>query len=155
MTAFRVAEETADLEPVMAALIAMLKKSPAPQMKYAEIGVARRSVKLAMRSGRAFICNGFFIMVDVGSDWYTSKCYLIEQIIVRVYPSEHKVATAIAALDEIARRFGADAIAVGDTQIGYMTPLYHAAGYTTLGTQLFKERVHGFHSQDHGSPGAD
>jgi hypothetical protein len=134
-----------DVGPIMTALLAMLAKSPAPQMRYAEPSTAAWSVRFAIKEGRGFVLGGYFIMVDIGSDWYTPACYLIEQIILKIDPAD-KTATVrdcIAALDKIADIFGCSAIAVGDTQVGYMTPLYHAAGYTTLGTQLMKERTDG------------
>lgn len=131
--------EKLDLDVVMQKLKAMLDYSPAPQMRYADYHVAMASVVRAMREGRAYICNGYFIMVDVGSDWYTDRRYLIEQIILKVYDAPHTVASAIAGLEEIAKEHGCHAIAVGDTQVGYMTPLYQAAGFTTIGTQLIKE----------------
>jgi hypothetical protein len=35
------------------------------------------------------------------------------------------------------------AVMAGDTQIGHMVPLYQAAGFVTLGTQLIKELDYG------------
>lgn len=136
-----------DVFPVMYALDAFLAKSPAPQMKYANRAVAERSVRRAIKQGRAFISNGFFLMVDVGSDWYSDQRYLIEQIILRVYDTPHKVASVIPDLDKLAEQFDCVLTVVGDTQIGYMTPHYTRAGYSTLGTQLVKERTNGIHSQ--------
>lgn len=146
---------TLDVAPVMAKLLAMLARSPAPQMKYADPIVAERSVRRAIKQGRAFICCGFFIMVDVGCDWYSEHSYLIEQIILRVYDTGAPVTRAIDALDEIAAELGCVAIAVGDTQVGYMTPFYQLAGYKTLGTQLMKERANGVHPQGDGGAGSD
>jgi hypothetical protein len=107
-------------------------------MKYANIDIAIRNVRFAMAEQRAYYVDGYFIMVDEGSDWYTDKKYLIEQIILKIHPTHAPVSVAIAALDRIREEHGCVAIAAGDTQVGYMTPHYHAAGYTTLGTQLFK-----------------
>lgn len=135
-----------DVFAIMRALLAMLPKSPAPQMKYANPDAAERSVRRAIAEGRAFIAFGFFIMVDVGSDWYTDETYLIEQIILRVYDTADKVGAAVSCLDLIAAKFGCVLTVVGDTQVGYMTPHYTRAGYSPLGTQLVKERTNGIRS---------
>lgn len=135
-----------DVSPVMGALIRMLDKSPAPQMQYAHPAAAEASICWAIKERRAYIVHGYFVMVDVGSDWYTFNKYLIEQIIIKVYDTHLPVTAAIECLDAIAREHGCEAIAVGDTQVGYMTPLYQAAGYKTIGTQLIKEcNTHGVH----------
>lgn len=131
--------ERFDIEPVMGKLLDMLKYSPAPQMQYADVGAAMVSLVNAIETGRAYIAHGYFIMVDVGCDWYSDKPYLIEQIIIKVYDTHLPVKLAIDALDVIAREHRCHAIAVGDTQVGYMTPLYQAAGFNTIGTQLIKE----------------
>lgn len=128
-----------DMVPVFDKLLALLDKSPAPQMQYADAGAAWVSLENAIAEGRAYIAHGYFVMVEVGRDWYTYKTYLIEQIILKVYDTHLPVSEAIACLDAIAREHGCEAIAVGDTQVGYMTPLYQAAGYKTIGTQLMKE----------------
>lgn len=128
-----------DERAVMGALLAMLDKSPAPQMRLADPTSARCGVRSAIHEGRAYIVGDFFIMVDQGSPWYTSKPVLIEEIILRI-SREHDttVEQAIAALDDIAASRGCVAIAAGDTQIGYMRPKYEARGYVPMGYQLLK-----------------
>lgn len=129
-----------DILPVMRALRGLLAKSTAAHMAHADEDAANRSVYRAIEDGRAFVVDGYFIMVEVGRDWYTFDTYLIEQIILKIGPSERNdVGMAVRALDDIAKRFNAKAIAVGDTQMGMMLPHYQAAGYKVLGTQLFKE----------------
>lgn len=130
-----------DVASIMRPLIAMLAKSPAPQMKFATPIAAEIGVRNAIHEGRGFIFGGYYVMVDVGSDWYTDKVYLIEQIILKIDPEDKSfnVQQIVFLLDTLRERFKADAIVVGDTQIGYMTPIYQAAGYTMLGTQLIKE----------------
>lgn len=128
----------------MAALLAMLPKSPAPQMRYAEPKVAEAGVRRALAEGRGYFFGGYFVMVDVGSDWYTNATFLIEQIILKVYPDNRSWAVSAIVgegLSLLAEHFKADAIVVGDTQIDYMRPIYHTAGYKTLGTQLMKENL--------------
>lgn len=134
--------ELADLPAIRAGLAALLEKSPARQMKFASLDKAMASITTALAESRAWIMGGYFILVDVGSDWYTSAEFLIEQLILKIDPSDKSCTVQYVAtegLSAIAAHFGVQAIIVGDTQIGYMTPIYHAAGFTTLGTQLMKE----------------
>lgn len=140
-----------DLPHIMSALIKMLSYSQAPQMKFADPHAAERSVLIAINEGRAFFTGAYFIMVDVGSDWYSDKKYLIEQLILRVYPPDGTmVYEAVDVLAELTERFSCVAVAAGDTQMGMMTPLYEARGYRRLGTQLFKETAHGVRPKDDG-----
>lgn len=142
-----------DLPVIMECLEQMLEKSPAPQMKFAERDAAATSVEHAVDDGRAWIMGAYFIMVDIGRDWYSTREYLIEQIILKVYPDDTsvKLDTVIRnGLSYLADRFGCVAIAAGDTQIGYMADKYIAAGFRAIGTQFFKESRYGLHQKDHG-----
>lgn len=127
-----------DLPHIMSKLKWMLEVNPHGQMKYADVDIAEHYVRTSIETGFCYYVAGYFIMVDVGSDWYTSQKYLIEQLILKIHPTTEPVSVAIRALDTIKVEKGCVAIAAGDTQVGYMTPHYIAAGYTTLGTQLFK-----------------
>lgn len=129
-----------DIPEIKLALQKLLAKSPAQQMKYAEIDTALAYIKQAASEDRAWICRGYLVLYDVGSDWYSSKRYLIEQLILRVYLSTTApVTTAIAFLAERAQAHGCVAVAAGDTQIGYMTQHYITEGYHPIGRQFFKE----------------
>jgi hypothetical protein len=130
-----------DMDHIMSCLVALLSKSPAPQMKYADTAVARQYIKRAVYEQRVWFVGGYMLMVDVGSDWYSAEPYLIEQIILKVYP-EDKTATvhdAVASLDVLRKKFNCVMTVVGDTQIGYMVDIYKAAGYKHAGVQLVKE----------------
>lgn len=142
----------------MAALLAMLKYSPAPQMKYAEPDVARAYLISAIAEQRVWFMGGYMLMVDVGSDWYGRRKYLIEQIILKVYRDDDsvKLETVIGnGLAYLADFYSCVATVVGDTQVGYMTPKYLAAGFQTLGTQLIKENRRGSSPQDYGIAGSN
>lgn len=118
----------------------MVEYSPAPQMRNVEPPLVRSYMHLAQLTGRLYVYGDFAILVDVGSDWYTSKRYLIEQLIWRVSRDHgNTVDSAIEKLDFIARLHGCVAVAAGDTQVGYMAPRYLAAGFQPLGTQYYKE----------------
>lgn len=140
-----------DFPFIETALRELKAKSPAAQMQYIDDDYALANMAQAIREHRGWFCGGYFILVDIGGPWYSPKKMLIEEIILKVYPGRGKtVDDAIAALDTIAAHYGCEATVAGDTQIGYMTPRYHAAGFTTLGTQLLKEN-HGHSTKVHRS----
>lgn len=129
-----------DLPVIKDALLAMLAKSPAPQMKYGDIDIALNYLIYdAIPDGHAWVADGYLILVSKGRPWYSAEEFLIEDLILKIGESERGVAAAIEALEVLAERFGVPLLAVGDTQIGYMTPKYEAAGFKVLGTQLYKE----------------
>lgn len=133
-----------EVPQIMAALRAMREKSPASQMKgITDIG-AELGIRNLIHTGRAVIVEGYLILFDIGGDWYClpEQAYLIELLILKVYPTDQPVSVAVKALEVLARQHGCWRIAVGDTQVGYMTPKYQAEGYQVLGTQLMKE-LHG------------
>lgn len=132
-----------DLDFIMQHLLALREYSPAAQMKYTDPEYARTNLDQMLRAGSGWWCGNYFILVSVGGPWHSPTKFLIEEIILKCGPGPTKVTDAIASLDELATMHGCEATIVGDTQIGYMTPLYHAAGYTTLGTQLMKEHHYG------------
>jgi hypothetical protein len=131
---------TLDVTLTFHALLKMLGKSPALQMKLAEPEVAYKHLVKAQAEGHLYVYGDYAILVDVGSPWHTSKLVLIEEIIVRFRrPYGHPVDEAIAQLPLIARQHGCVAVAAGDTQIGLMAPRYLAAGFQPLGSQFYKE----------------
>lgn len=128
-----------DVPIIMAALLRLQAKANGRgQMAFADPMEAELSIRYAIHDGRTRIVDGYFIMFDIGKPWYSTQVMLIEDIILKIEETEAPVDVAIQALDIIARELGCKAIAVGDTQIGLMVPKYQAAGYTVLGTQLFK-----------------
>lgn len=140
---------------IKVALLNMLAKSTAPQMKHADINTALFYIRLASSTQKAWLVDGYLVLYDVGSDWYSDKTYLIEQLILRVYKTEAPVEVAINFLAERAKFHGCVMVAAGDTQCGIMTPKYQAAGYSVLGTQLYKEITDGISSQADWRAGAD
>ncbi len=124
----------------LTALMARMRKSLNPQFQLSSVEVASAYIRKAMTENRAFIHHGYLILVDVATPWHSRESVLIEELILKVYDQpEWKVEEAIACLDGIALAKGVRFIVAGDTQVGYMVPKYHAAGFVTLGTQLFKE----------------
>lgn len=121
----------------------MQRRSPAAQMQYTDLAHAMEYLRTAALWRRAVINDGYMILFDIGSPWYTPRRFLIEELILRIGPSIDGVRGAIRCLDELARLHECCAVAAGDTQVGYMVPHYEAEGFHVLGQQLFKEIEHG------------
>lgn len=139
-----------DIPVIMRALWQMMEYSTAPQMKYAEPIEAELSIRHAIHEERAYMYAGYFIMTDIGREWYSSTKFLIEQLILKVESTEVPVEQAIAYLLVIAKKRGCPLVAAGDTQCGYMAPKYLSQGFTLLGTQFIKELPHGVCTEDYG-----
>lgn len=135
----------------MSALIEMKEISPAAFMKYTDVTTAYNY----MQSARARVVDGYFILYDIGSPWYSQEKFLIEDLIIRIYPTTKRVEVAIDALSRIAEHHGLKAVIAGDTQIGYMAPKYLAKGFVTLGTQLMKDIDYGLAPKGDGRASAD
>jgi hypothetical protein len=140
-----IAATNQDIPEVMAALRKLWAKSSATHMSMVDPMQAELSVRHAQHTGRLWLYGPYAIMVDHGQDWYSSKKFLIEQIIVRYRPTmageshtiEHVIGRALPFLRD---HFGCQSIIVGDSQVGYMVPHYEAAGYKHVGVQLMKEK---------------
>lgn len=131
---------TADFMDVSAAMYRMWSLNDSNQMKYTDEQKSLDYIAHACTAGRvAIVDETFAIMFDVGSQWYTSDNFLIEECLLRIKRNDTPISVAIAALDELRVHFGCVMTVVGDTQVGRMTPHYIAAGYRLLGTQLIKE----------------
>ena len=130
----------ADFPLLLEANYRMWAKNGANQMRYTDEEKAKAYLRQACANGRvAIVEETFAILYDVGAPWYSSHCFLIEEGMFRLVRNDIPVSRAIAALDVLKERHGCVLIAVGDTQVGVMTPHYLAAGYRTLGTQLIKD----------------
>jgi hypothetical protein len=126
------------------ALLRLKAKSVSAKMTMADPPTAYRGLTHFIEEGRAVEVGDYLILFDVGHVWYSPHLHLIEELTMRFQRvHDNPVESAVAALDVLAYQHGAKAIGVGDTQIGLMTPYYLAAGYTPLGTQLFKEVSYG------------
>ncbi len=135
-----------DLLPIHKGLDYLKRTSQAPWMGITDTTVAMKYIAQAIIDGRVWFFGGYMVMVDTGSPWYTTKLCLLEELVMNVYRGDISFTieqVALAGLDQLASHYGCEATVVGDTQRGLMTPLYIAAGFVPIGTQLFKENKHG------------
>jgi len=138
------------------ALLWVKAHSPSEKMALADPPTAYQGLRNFIIDGTAVEVGDYLLLYSVGPTWYSPYNHLIEELTIRFKRTEgNPPEDVIDALDVIAAQLGCRGIAVGDTQIGLMTPKYLAAGYTPIGTQLFKEVTHGIRSQDHRSAGAN
>lgn len=128
-----------DWPAIEARLRRMLVRNPNNQMKLVDEDHALSMARLMP----SVVNDGYFILYDVGSPWYTRKRVLIEELILRIGPTEAGARGAVRCLETLAREQGCLAIASGDTQVGAMVPHYLAEGFIPLGTQMFKELSNG------------
>jgi len=138
------------------AFLRLKAKSASPKMVLAEPDVAYAGLTKFIQDGQALEIGDYLLLYDFGTVWYSSKVHLIEELIIRFQREyNNPVTDVVAALDTIAKHIGARGIAAGDTQAGIMTPYYLDAGYSFLGTQLFKEVHYGICEKDNGSASPD
>lgn len=144
-----------DAYEAFAKLVAMKAKSPALQMKFTDEDSALCHMLDCVDKGRAVMVDGYWVQFDYGRAWYSAKNFLIEELILKVYPTAVKVEVAIEALSDLARQHNCVAVAAGDTQIGFMAPKYVAQGYGLLGQQYIKEVPYGLVTQGDGRARSD
>ena len=128
-----------DIEVAVRVLTALKEKRPTKQMKWADPAAVFEYMTYAATQGCVVVVDGYLIMYSTGPTWFSRAEFLIEEVIVKIAPSEVTVERAIEALEELRVLHGCVATIAGDTQIGYMAPKYMAAGYEPLGLQLIKE----------------
>ena len=129
-----------DIEPIMAALLKLQAKAASRgQMKFTDEATARRYITQRVDDVQIIMLEGYAIMYDVGAPWYSKQEFLLEELIIKVTPTDRPVSVAIAALEYMARALHLPAVVAGDTQVGYMRQHYEAAGYGLLGYQFLKE----------------
>ena len=138
------------------ALLWVWSKSPSAKMALADPATAYQGLRNFIIDGTAVEVGDYLLLYSVGPTWYSPYNHLIEELTIRFKRTDRNPPEdVVAALDVIAAQLGCRGIAVGDTQIGLMTPKYLAAGYTPIGTHLFKEVTHGICSQTNRGSGAD
>lgn len=127
-----------DMPAIEAALADLLAKSPAPQMKYADLMEAILSVRHAIHEERAVIVGDFFLMFNVGRIWYSTQPFLMEDIVLRIGRTVgNSKEDAIDAIIDLAEVLGCVPV-VGDAQTGIMAAAYKARGFVPVGVQLMK-----------------
>lgn len=130
-----------ELSVIWESMLHLKKVSPAPWMTITHEPTAYAYIEQAIDDGRVWFFGAYMVMVDVGCPWFTNKRCLLEEIVLKVHRDDKtfNIQTVISAgLDQLASHYGCEATVVGDTQIGMLTPLYERAGFTTIGTQLYK-----------------
>jgi hypothetical protein len=131
----------ADLEALGAAAWGYTAVSKAPHVRYADELTVSLAIAKAIAEQRILISGDYAAMFDIGSDWFSNKPMLIEQLVWRFQKVvRNPVSNIIDELTSTALVRGCVAVVCGDTQgLGIMASHYTAAGFTCLGTQHMKE----------------
>jgi hypothetical protein len=130
----------ANYDKYIAALLLLKDKSKNPKMVAVSERAARIHVRQAIREGCAFEVGDYFVLADVAIPWYSDEEHLVEDLTIRFRTEYNNPVSGVAEfLINLARSRGCKYAVVGDTQRGLMVPVYEAAGFTPIGTQLFKE----------------
>jgi len=140
-----------DFNRLADACLRLWHTTSAAHMGMVDVDVALAYLRDACESGRVLVVGDYAVLWDTGNEWYSSKPYLIEQLVIRLgynHPSV-LIDDAVRALESLAKQLGCAMIAAGDTQTGRMVPIYQRNGFRTIGTQLVKEVPDGSSSSPH------
>lgn len=113
-------------------------KAAGALMGYADDAAIAAHIRQAADTGLAVVVDGYFILYCISPLWYTKKTFLIEEIILRIYPTDAPPSVAVQALEELRDLFDCTAVISGDAQAGAMAAHYLAAGFVHLGSQFIK-----------------
>lgn len=125
-----------DCGAVMAVHAAMRGKAAGVFMKYADDEAIFHYLRFAVDSGCAVLVDGYFVLYTVTPLWYTRAKFLIEELVIRIYPTNEPPTVAISALLELRDLFGCVAVVSGDAQAGAMAKHYLSCGFEPLGSQF-------------------
>ena len=128
---------TMDFSYVESVLRELWARSPASKMKDVDEDAALTYVKEALTAGRIHRIHGCLVMYDIGAEWYATREFLIEQLVVRL-DSTAKPSEVPHYLYYLAKELGLSAVVAGDTQVGAMDKHYTNAGYTSIGNQFYR-----------------
>lgn len=132
------AAHPSDVPKIMQALAWVQAKGNSPFLKGASLMAAELGVRDYIHREQAVIHAGFFIMVDIGKEWFSDKLFLFEKLVLKLDAAADP-AEAVKALEGLALVNGCGAVVAGDALAGKMTPFYEQAGWSHLGTTLTKE----------------
>lgn len=101
------------------------------------------TLRLAMECGGAYVVEGYLVVVDVVTPWYTRDKVLQEGLVLRIRDGG-TVDDVVKALDDIAKLHGCVLITTGDTTgAGIMSRAYSRAGYKAQPPTFFKRTPNG------------
>ena len=122
-----------------AALLMLLRKSPARQMALVDIPSALEKFKKAIQDGEVHEVGDYLVWFQLSPTWYSgSKVIIIEDLVLRFQRIYDNPASDVAVyLKHLNTIYGTHGVVAGDTQVGAMGKVYEEAGFTPLGKQYF------------------
>lgn len=146
MSHFKVVAATQHDIPIIMDKVAQLyEKSTSPMKPYYDLMEAELSIRDAIHSNgctlevtdncRAVLADGYFIMFSVSPMWWSSKLFLIEELVIRVGPTVRGKSAVLMTLYALCKKMGCVKVIAGDGQSGIMGQAYLDAGYVKAGEQ--------------------
>lgn len=94
----------------------------------------------AVADGRGYVIDGYLVLVDKVTPWYSTQSVLQEWLVLKLY-SGGTTSSIPPALKQIAKSLGCVCVISGDSSpVHIMAKTYRDAGWPTL-TQSFYKRV--------------
>lgn len=128
-----------DIEQAMTVIGKMTRPDLVPFMRHFCPAKAKASLMEAARRNRAYMVDGYLVVFDTMSPWHSDITIVIEEFVLRVYPTNFTPAVVTEFLDAMKSMHNAVSIVSGDGQVGAMSKHYLAAGYRKIGEQFMKE----------------
>jgi hypothetical protein len=128
-----------DIEQAMVVIGKMTRPDLVPFMRHFSPERAKASLMQGARNNRAYMVDGYLVVFDLMSPWHSEVTLLIEEFVLRVYPTSHSPSVVPEFLDAMRVMHNAAYIVSGDGQVGAMSKHYLAAGYRKIGEQYMKE----------------
>lgn len=126
-----------DLPALEAALRKLVDKSPALHMQFADWHVGWTYVQMQVNAGNVLIVGDFAVFVSITPLWFTSKRFVIEDLVLRISRESGTALDEIpAALKLLAKFENCVGVVSGDTQVGRMDQVYNDASFSLLGRQF-------------------
>jgi hypothetical protein len=128
-----------DIEQAMTVIGKMTRPDLVPFMRHFSPDKAKASLMEAARRNRAYMVDGYLVVFDLMSPWHSDITILIEEFVLRVYPTSQPPSVIPEFLEAARALHNAAYIVSGDGQVGAMSKHYLAAGYRKIGEQYMKE----------------
>lgn len=132
-----------DVQEVMVGIKKLYATSKSAHMKWADVMEAELAIRDAVHQNgytedvtencRAVIADGYFIMYSVGPLWFTTKCFVLEDIVLRCGPTVKGHEGVLMTFKALQRHHNAVGCIVGDQQRGIIGATYEQHG-TKLGS---------------------
>lgn len=133
--------KAADFPAIDAALRVMEERAAKyPFVITTSLRKATTSIEAAVFSHRAYVIDGYLVLIDVVEPWYSTDSILQEWYVMKIYPGGD-VSSIPPALLEIAKDLGCGIVMTADSSpVQIVAAAYEQAGFIKL-TQSYCTKV--------------